>query len=284
MRGRERRFLFLSGSLPAQSGAVVSSNSAAVFCLWAGFVLAGCGVTPPAAANAPPEWSESGYTVLTEEKQLESAPRVAARAPLPRTVTRIGPTASNAGCLKRLVDAGVNFRELPSLRGVVTPVRVAGPLGGVTFFSNHGRQLDLDCRLAIALLELASEFRALGVTKARFSGAYDYRTTRTGRLSHHAFGLAIDIHEVWVREERYSVQQTFAKGRGCPSRGPVLNALACTFKASGLFEEVLTPDYNWDHRDHLHVAVPKRPEALAVSREVPAPISRTSPSRQIAAR
>lgn len=152
----------------------------------------------------------------------------------------------------------MNFRELSSLKGVDTPVRVDGPIGGVEFFSNHGRQMDLDCRLAIALVELGKNFYELGITRARFSGAYDYRTTRTGRLSHHAFGLAIDIHEVWVREERYSVDKAFEKGRGCPSSRTVLNELACTFKASGLFEEVLTPDYNWDHRDHLHVAVPKR--------------------------
>lgn len=182
-----------------------------------------------------------------------------------------------------LRQAGVKFQELSSLKGVDTPVRVDGPIGGVSFFSNHGRKLDLDCRLAVALVELGENFRELGITRARFSGAYDYRTTRKGRLSHHAFGLAIDIHEVWVREARYSVDKAFEKGRGCPSSRTVLNELACSFKASGLFEEVLTPDYNWDHRDHLHVAVPKR-ASISVARRLDPGVPGVAEPGRIAAR
>lgn len=228
-------------------------------CLCLCLSLLACSVTPPQAAKAPPPWVESGYRPWGQEESST----VIARAAPPREPeaqrTPVARRAPSGDCLTRLRGLGVEFQELPSLKGVETPVRVEGKLAGVEFFSNHGRKLDMDCRLAVALVELGGEFRSLGITKARFSGAYVYRTTRKGRLSHHAFGLAIDIHEIWVGSQRHSVDKAFRKGNGCDRKGPVLNTLACTFKASGLFEEVLTPDYNWDHRDHLHVAVPKVP-------------------------
>lgn len=231
-------------------------------------VLSACGVTTPKAATAPPPWAESGYRSLGNEASSSIVARAAPPSDPEQLRVPSAPverTKQAGDCLTRLRGLGVDFRELSSLKGVATPVRVQGKLAGVEFFSNHGRKLDMDCRLALALVELGAEFRTLGITRARFSGAYDYRTTRKGRLSHHAFGLAIDIHEVWVGGERHSVDKAFRKGRSCERSGPVLNALACTFKASGLFEEVLTPDYNWDHRDHLHVAVPKVPSGVTLS-------------------
>jgi hypothetical protein len=48
----------------------------------------------------------------------------------------------------------------------------------------------------------------------------------------------------------------------------VLNRLACSFKSTGLFKELLTPDYNADHHDHFHLAIEpigEPPEPLPAS-------------------
>jgi hypothetical protein len=181
-------------------------------------------------------------------------PGSARRRDEPAAVLEVLP--ANEECLRELQKANVDFRRAPPTRGVQTPVIVRGKLAGVSFWANDKRPLLLDCRLALALSRLEPVFSRLGVSRARFSGAYVMKSTRTGRLSHHAYGLAIDIHELTIEGEDIAVEGGFLKGRGCDRRGSKLNRLACELKASGYFEELLTPDYNYDHRDHFHVAVP----------------------------
>jgi hypothetical protein len=137
-------------------------------------------------------------------------------------------------------------------------VEVHGQLGGVTYWASDRRPLQLDCRLAIALADLEPVFRAHGVTQIRFSGAYSFRRTRSGRLSHHALGLALDIHEVNLGAQSFSVDSHFSRNVGCQSGVPSLNALSCAMRETRFFEEFLTPDFNRDHHDHLHLSVPRR--------------------------
>jgi hypothetical protein len=157
-----------------------------------------------------------------------------------------------------LKKRGVSFTPLAELEGVENPVEVRGPLGGVGFYANDHRPLRLDCRLAIALEDLEPVFHSYGVTRVRFSGAYVYRTTRSGRLSHHALGLAIDIHEIFFGSRIFSVEDDFEMNVGCQPDNPTLNELACALRQTRYFEEFLTPDFNRDHRDHLHISVPRR--------------------------
>jgi len=91
-----------------------------------------------------------------------------------------------------------------------------------------------------------------------FSGAYSYRTSRVGKLSLHAYGLALDVHEFVVKNQRLNVREHFARGLGdaCAPESPKLNQIACRLKATGLFRELLTPDYNADHADHMHIGLP----------------------------
>lgn len=161
-------------------------------------------------------------------------------------------------CLDALKQRGVAFTPLRDLKGVENPIEVHGPLGGIIFYANDGRSLTLDCRLAVALQDLAPIFRSYGVTRARFSGAYSYRATRSGRLSHHALGLAIDIHEVFFGTRSFSVENDFRMNVGCQPGNPSLNELSCAMRQTRFFEEFLTPDFNRDHRDHLHISVPRR--------------------------
>jgi hypothetical protein len=140
---------------------------------------------------------------------------------------------------------------------LVTPVAVTGPIGGVRYESAGVTSLVCDCRLAVALDSVAPELRSFGIKEVQHSGAYVFRTTRSGRPSLHALGLAIDVHRIHAGAHRLDVSRDYARGQGpsCEQSSPVLNRLACELDRTGLFEQVITPDDDSDHRDHLHLAI-----------------------------
>ena len=164
-------------------------------------------------------------------------------------------------CLERLRGAGVAFNLVSDKRGVETPIALGGPIGGVRYWTVGAGPMVSDCRLALALAKLAPELRALGISAMRFSGAYSYRMARVGRLSLHAYGLALDVHEVTAYGTSHVVARDFAKGlpNGCASDAPLLNRLACRLAQLRMFQELLTPDSNADHHDHLHLAIARAP-------------------------
>ena len=165
-------------------------------------------------------------------------------------------------CLSDLRAAGVAFQPVAERRGVATPIAIDGPIGGVRYWTLGPGPMVSDCRLALALSKVAPELRGLGITAMRFSGAYSYRMAKVGRLSLHAYGLAIDVHEVTADGKSYVVARDFAKGlpNGCAEDAPLLNRLACRLAQLRLFQELLTPDSNADHHDHLHIAIARAPE------------------------
>jgi hypothetical protein len=240
-------------------------------------VVAGCAREAPAARTpnpgfmpwiTPPGYAWPPRTVakkdrmhpgLRAEELSKTAPVTTPnRPPLPSDSLIPG----SGDCVDRLRERYVRFEALPAERGVDTPILVHGPLGGVEYWSVGGPMV-VDCRMALALERVAPEFLALGITRARFSGAYVYRTSKQGRLSLHAYGLAVDMHEVTTPEGTYSVKKDFQRGleNGCAEGAPVLNRLACHLRALGLFRELLTPDYDADHQDHLHLGLAPLPGA-----------------------
>jgi hypothetical protein len=164
-------------------------------------------------------------------------------------------------CLDQLRAAGVSFQALEDKRGVQTPVSIEGPIGGIRYWTAAAGPMVSDCRLALALARVGPELRDLGITAIRFSGAYSYRMAKVGRLSLHAYGLALDVHEVTADGRSYEVIRDFRRGlsNGCAADAPLLNRLACRFAQLRIFQELLTPDSNADHRDHLHVALARAP-------------------------
>jgi len=165
-------------------------------------------------------------------------------------------------CLSELRSAGVPFQVVTEKRGVATPVALDGPIGGVRYWTIGAGPMVSDCRLALALAKVAPELRAMGISAMRFSGAYSYRMAKVGRLSLHAYGLALDVHEVTADGKSYVVAKDFKRGlpNGCAAEAPLLNRLACRFAQLRLFQELLTPDSNADHRDHLHIAIARAPD------------------------
>lgn len=205
-------------------------------------------------ADFAPVLAKSNFAEETPTSQLGTQRAARVIPPPPSRASRLKKSA----CLSELRDRGISFSELKDLRGVETPVHIQGPLGGVNFWANDGRSLTMDCRLALALDDMRPLFKKHDLKRVRYSGAYSFRRTRTGRLSHHAHGLAIDLHDLTFAKEEASVIKDYRKNTGCPTASSRLNQLACDMRAARVFQEFLTPDFNYDHRDHLHISVPRQ--------------------------
>ncbi len=160
-------------------------------------------------------------------------------------------------CYTWLQWLGIPYERLPETAGMSDPIRVTGPIGGIEFLSAGQRGVTCDCRMALALDWSARALAPLGVTAIRHSGAYVYRTTRSGRPSLHARGLAIDVHGVQFGPHTHWVDKHFARGRTghCDGSEPALNRVECQLRSLHLFRELITPDHNADHRDHLHLGI-----------------------------
>ncbi|HEX6276556.1 MAG TPA: extensin family protein [Polyangiaceae bacterium] len=204
----------------------------------------------------------------------KTSPPLGAKAPrVPASVARTAPSAVVGGpaCLAELATRDVPFERSAPVLGVATPIVVKGPIGGVRFYTLEKKPFVVDCRLALALSEIAADLRDLGISEARYSGAYVYRTSHPGRMSLHAYGLAIDLHEFRVNGGGLLVKKAFERGRGCSSGLPLLNQLACRVEARRLFHEQIGPDDNAAHHDHFHFGL--RPLPGEVAADLPWPVA-----------
>jgi hypothetical protein len=210
-----------------------------------------------ALAPTPSKGSTLGSTSIFA-KTLGDVPRPRARNEL-RSVLPGG-----SDCEARLSEHGVRFHTLDHEIGVKTPIVVDGPIASIRYYTGANGPLVADCRLVLALALVGPELVSFGVTDVRFSGAYVYRLSNKGRVSLHAYGLAIDMHGFTRSGVHYEVDHDFKKGLGptLSEDAPVANAIAGRFRNSGLFHEYLTPDDNADHHDHVHVGVSPLPDEV----------------------
>jgi hypothetical protein len=157
---------------------------------------------------------------------------------------------------------------------VETPLRFAGPIRGVTFDLTYRTQRDprskaaiADCRLALAVDDLAGILAKHGIVRAEYLSMYrPNRFSRPG--ARHPSALAMDLATVQHADgTTYSVRFDFqgAGGRTCgegarkPRRDTpgarLLRGIACGAAEMGSFNLLLTPNYDWGHRDHFHLEV-----------------------------
>ena len=175
-------------------------------------------------------------------------------------------------CLRAMVRAHIDFerpRHFPV--GVGTPVIVRGPIRGVTFHESRAtavREL-MDCRLAVALARYATFLRTLHIREVRHLSMW--RVPGRGEALHdglyprHPGGMAIDA-AVFVRDDGSSlnVLRDYRGRRGRPPCGPrarvapdaaarTLRSLHCEPARRGWFHVALGPNFNFEHRNHLHL-------------------------------
>ncbi len=201
--------------------------------------------SPEAVATASrPEERPAAVAASIARSQVVSAP--AARTP---------PPADTTGAL-----CGV-----PGLEGArIAPVTGAGACGieaPVRITAVHGVKIlpvaVVDCDTARALAgwvgqsaKPALSATGGGLAVLRTAGSYVCRSRNNeqgAQLSEHAFGRAIDITALGLRDGRQVSVQSDWNSRGA---GPALRDLHKA--ACGPFGTVLGPDANAAHRDHFH--------------------------------
>jgi hypothetical protein len=157
--------------------------------------------------------------------------------------------------------------------GVATPVRVTGPIAGVRFVTPGAKSPYgiLDCRLALALSELAPLLQRYDVVEVRVDNMYRPRAHLPGKKkpSQHSYGLAIDLtrlkradgSELVVERDFQGAIGEPVCGEGARARSElasdavVLRDLICEVARSGLFHHILTPNHDAAHRDHFHLDI-----------------------------
>jgi hypothetical protein len=175
--------------------------------------------------------------------------------------------------LKRRAIAAVPLKG--GMKGVAMPLRITGPIGGVRFItaSAPSRFGVLDCRLALALDELAPTLAALGVAALRVDSMYrpHARLARRKKASQHAYGLAIDILSLELRDGRtLMVDRDWHAPIGSTECGPearlddpsddanALRNVFCAIARTGIFHHLLNPSYDAAHRSHFHLDIRRR--------------------------
>jgi hypothetical protein len=162
----------------------------------------------------------------------------------------------------------------PNNQGVPDPVTLTPPINGMPFRylgnANPRATFFMDCSLARSLLEAAPYLRERGIVEATDIGVYNYRCIGTGTppdcpsgMSQHAYAKAIDlagftdgdgnfysVNDDWVIDP--STEPTCSAATA-DDKDAFLHELICELKANGIWNIVLTPNYNAAHRNHFHV-------------------------------
>lgn len=188
------------------------------------------------------------------------------------SVTVAAPQANS--CFEWLDLYNLSYEAGPDRQGVSNPVTVTTPINGIVhrYVSNDTPRetFFMDCSLALSLARAASHLRRNDVVELVDIGVYNYRCIGGGTppdcpngISQHAYAKAIDIAGVTDKQGvYYSVnddwvidpdsEQTCAAATE-PGKDEFLHQLICELKADGVWNIVLTPNYNDAHRNHFHV-------------------------------
>lgn len=176
---------------------------------------------------------------------------------------------SDDGCLALLAAEGVAVELGPASEGITTPVLLPiEGIGGVTYRHAYPGPPPrvVDCRLALALARAAPILRANGVRSVVFLSHYrpSLGALAPGAYHFHAQGLALDVKGFVVGAGRLlDIARDYERGLGfteptsclghpVTARGLLLRKIACDLDAGGVFQAILTPDYDAAHWNHFH--------------------------------
>lgn len=229
------------------------------------------GQPDPEAAPAPPEEPEA--PAAAEPEAAEEADEEPG-APAPADGIAVASHYAALGretCESELKKRGVAFSRVEEARGVIAPLRLEGPLSGVKFRSNlpaskaKTSPYDVyDCRLVLALDDFAKVLAKHDIVEVMHLSVWrpvSAKTPLKGPGRRHTGALAIDAAIFKTSDGKsLSVEKDFhgrigAKPCPAPENAPELRKIACEANQARLFNVLLTPDYNWAHRNHFHLEV-----------------------------
>lgn len=179
-------------------------------------------------------------------------------------------------------EAELTARSIPfqreEARGVYAPVRLTGPLHGVTFRTNLEEEQRAttsweiaDCRLVLALDDFAQILATHDIVDVRHYSMYrapskSWPEDKIG--TRHNGAVAIDAARFIASDGTYYDVLDHFSGRidakTCGQKAAPrkktkqsleLRAILCEAVDAHLFNIVLTPNYNRAHRNHFHLEV-----------------------------
>jgi hypothetical protein len=155
--------------------------------------------------------------------------------------------------------------------GVAGPVRVTGSINDVRFVTPGAKSPYgiLDCRLALALADLADVLKQHDVVQVQVDNMYRPHAHLPGKKkpSQHSYGLAIDMTRFKLADgTELVVERDFEGAIGEPVCGAgarselspaakQLRDLICDVARSELFHHILTPNHDAAHKDHFHLDI-----------------------------
>jgi hypothetical protein len=180
------------------------------------------------------------------------------------------------GCEAELRRRAIDFARAEDTPGVRAPVRLRGPLHGVSIHSmlpqaaRARSHADLvDCRLVLSLDDFAASVAERGIVEVLTLSAYRTRAesgcTRKYDGEQHCAALAVDVGSFKHRDGTVlNVERDFhgrvgaltCRGDAQPSpatpAAKELWEIACDAAGTD-FLVVLTPNWNAEHKNHLHL-------------------------------
>jgi hypothetical protein len=179
-------------------------------------------------------------------------------------------------CEAELTKRGISFKS-ETASSVLAPVRLTGPLRGVTFHSSLPAAQRttspyeiFDCRLVLALDDFSVILNRYDIVSVIHFSVYRPPPAKFAPPvgKQHTGALAIDA-AVFVRKDgtKLTVEKDFHGRIGANTCGagtspwPVtpesvaLRGIVCEAASARLFNVVLTPDFNWAHRNHFHLEI-----------------------------
>lgn len=234
----------------------------------------------PTAADGAPDGDEPDLLADADDADDEHADGTPGEGPpaVPSLDRRGVPVASRyagldrSSCEAELRRRRIAFTRVGEARGVVAPLRLAGPLSGVTFRSNlpasksRTSPYDIyDCRLVLALDDFARVLTKHDIVEVVHLSVYrpvSKKVALKGAGRRHGGALAIDAALFKTKDGRtLSVEKDFRPrrigARPCPAPATAseLRKIACEASDAQLFNVLLTPHYNRAHRNHFHLEV-----------------------------
>lgn len=211
--------------------------------------------------------------IATDAATLNAVAYDADDAELASATVEVGSTdATPSDCHAALDMYGVEYTLGPANMGVADPITAKVPLNGLAWryidSDTQRTKQYADCKLILSLAKATPFFRTRGITEVADYGIYNYRCIGGGDppctmgISQHASATAIDLAAFATATDTYTVKTDWVidpddeetcEAATEPGKDQFLHELICALKAAHVWNIVLTPNYNADHRDHFHV-------------------------------
>jgi hypothetical protein len=216
----------------------------------------------PAPASPIPEEDDRGVRYLPEG------------APATKYLT-----LDRAACEAELEKRKIAFVRASPTQGVLIPVRLKGAVSGVAIHSTvpagqrHLSKYEVfDCRLVLALDDFAQVLGKHGIVDVVHYAAYRPKSENgcTAKYAgkQHCAALALDVG-IFTKKDgaAINVERHFHGRIGDPTctataapkvktpESTMLWSIVCEAAQKGIFNVILTPNYNAQHVNHFHVEI-----------------------------